>query len=172
MTRFGIILCSLLISFLAFSQEQKPFCENLEFHEKVDQTIAYSIPVLDVKALKENKDAYIILDAREVEEYKTSHIPGAHYVGYEELDLSSLEGISKDAPIVVYCSIGYRSEKVGEKISQLGFRKVFNLYGSIFEWANRGYPLIDVNKRTTLTVHTYNKKWSQWMINPEVTKIW
>lgn len=172
MKRTALIICSIFLTLSSFGQAKKAVCEDEAFHKKVNKTLAFSVPVLDVSELKENLDHYIILDAREEEEFQTSHIPGAHFIGYDKLDLSNLEGISKDAQVVVYCSIGYRSEKVGEKIMQLGFRNVFNLYGSIFEWANRDYPLEDINKIKTLKVHTYNKKWSQWMINPKVTKIW
>lgn len=172
MLRTSITYLFVFCSMYLFAQETASHCKDPAFHKKVDKSIAYSVPVLDVDDLKSDMDQYLILDAREEDEFNTSHIQGAHLVGYDQLDLSSLEGISKDTKIVVYCSIGYRSEKVGEKIMALGFRKVYNLYGSIFEWANRNYPLEDVNDSNTLEVHTYNKKWSQWLINPSRVKVW
>ena len=49
---------------------------------------------------------------------------------------------------------------------------VYNLYGSIFEWANEGLPLVDNNGYDTNAVHTWNKRWSQWVTNPNVEKVW
>jgi len=172
MLRIGITYLFIFCSAYLCAQQTPSHCNDPAFNKKVDKSIIYSVPVLDVDDLKNNLDEYLILDAREEKEFETSHIPGAHLVGYNHLDLGSLEGISKDTKIVVYCSIGYRSEKVGEKLSALGFRKVYNLYGSIFEWANRNYPLENINDLNTKEVHTYSKKWSQWLTNPDRIKVW
>ena len=40
--------------------------------------------------------------------------------------------------IIVYCSIGVRSEDIGEKLKELGYTKILNLYGGIFDWKNKG----------------------------------
>ena len=94
------------------------------------------------------------------------------HIGYDEWNPSVLNKIDKQKPIIVYCSIGYRSEKIAEKIKASGFAKVYNLYGSIFEWANNELPLVEMNNKPTQKVHTYNKKWSKWMLNPKYEKIW
>ena len=49
-------------------------CKDKAFDQKVDQTIAYTIPVIDVMNAYKNRDMYVFVDAREWEEYKTSHI--------------------------------------------------------------------------------------------------
>jgi len=74
--------------------------------------------------------------------------------------------------MVVYCSIGYRSEKIGEKLLRLGYKNVYNLYGSIFEWANEKYQLVGSNGKTTNRVHSYNKSWSKWVTNEEIKTVW
>jgi len=114
----------------------------------------------------------IVLDAREKEEYDVSHIEEAIYLGYKDPDFSTLNDFDKDTPIVVYCSIGYRSEKIGEKLKKLGFNSVRNLYGSIFEWVNQGHKIVDHNGQQTNEIHCYNKKWSKWMINDAYQKVW
>jgi 3-mercaptopyruvate sulfurtransferase SseA len=59
---------------------------------------------------------------------------------------------------VVYCSVGYRSAIVAAQLQALGYSNVLNLRHSIFEWAEKGYPLLneagDTNK-----VHPYNRAW-------------
>lgn len=166
--RYIIIFTLLLgISVNVISQVSNP-----NFKEKIDGVLSETVDFITVDELKNKTDDYYILDAREKEEYATSHIPGAQYIGYDDLDFTALEGIPKDKPIVVYCSIGYRSEKVGEKLLDRGFMNVQNLYGSIFEWSNRGFPVYNDKGQVTTKVHTYNKRWSKWVDNPKVEKVW
>lgn len=174
-----------LFSFLIFffsgwfisAQEpaNRPACKNSEFDNKVASTIRFTVPLVSCEELFswtcEEKEL-ILLDAREPAEFLISHIPGASHVGYTEFKIESLNNTAKNARIVVYCSIGYRSEKIGEQLQKAGFRNVYNLYGSIFEWGNLGYPLVDENEKTTHSIHTYNSRWSKWVINPELNKIY
>ena len=67
--------------------------------------------------------------------------------------------------MVVYCSVGYRSERIGEKMQKMGFENVSNLYGGIFDWKNQGNTVINLNQEPTDSVHTYNRNWSQWLYN-------
>lgn len=145
---------------------------NPEFEKEVDSYLDYSVPAITVKNLIAIKDDVILLDAREMKEYKVSHIPGARYVGYDDFDESTLDGIDKEQRIIVYCSIGYRSEKIGEKLRKLGYENSYNLFGSIFEWANAGQPLVDNEGNTTHKLHTYNKKWSKWVNEGAAEKVW
>lgn len=145
---------------------------NPEFEKKIDSYLDYTIPTITVDNLLDIKEDVVILDTREKKEYEISHIPGAIYAGYKKFDASVLDNINKDARIVVYCSIGYRSEKIGEKIKNLGYQNTYNLFGSIFEWANEGQPLEDNNGVITNKLHTYNKKWSKWVIEGKVEKVY
>jgi rhodanese-related sulfurtransferase len=101
------------------------------------------------------------LDAREENEYVISHLPKAEFIGFSNFGSKSLNSYQKTDTIYVYCSIGYRSEKIGEKIQKMGFNNVFNLYGGIFSWANLGYRIVDKNNEQTKAVHGYDKKWSK-----------
>ncbi len=147
-------------------------CENEAFDKAVSRWLSLSVPTQSVEDLATGTDSILILDAREKEEFMTSHIEGARHIGYDDFDISILDDVAKDKKIVVYCSIGYRSEKIGEKLQQAGFKDVKNLYGSIFEWANKGYPLVDAQELPTKKIHTYNKRWSKWMLNDKYEKVW
>lgn len=149
------------------------YCSNPNFEDKIASTIQFSIPVLSVHELKQmDFSDIILLDARELEEYETSHIQSAHFFGYDSPNFESLSNIEKEKTIIVYCSIGYRSEKIGEKLQEIGFSNVYNLYGSIFEWSNAGYPIYDKSDKETKQIHTYNKKWSKWVFNEALEKVW
>lgn len=146
-------------------------CQNPKFDKTVASWLSFSVPPMDIDSLKKNKSQYVVLDAREQREYDVSHIEGARFCGYDHFDASTLSDIDKQQPIVVYCSIGYRSEKIGERLKKLGFTKVFNLYGSIFEWVNRGNPLVNAEGKNVNNIHTYNASWGKWVQNPNYQKV-
>jgi len=85
--------------------------------------------------------------------------------------MTIVKDLDQSKPIYIYCSIGYRSEKIGEKLQKAGFKKVYNMYGGIFNWANSGYTLVDKNGKTTTKVHGYNNDWSQWLNGQKCKKI-
>lgn len=147
-------------------------CTDEAFDKRVEELLAFSIPVISVETLKEKQQEVVIFDTREREEYNVSHIPGAIYLGYNKLEKKELEKLDKDTPIVVYCSVGYRSEKIGEQLEEMGFTQVENLYGSIFEWVNQGNELVDKKEKATSKIHTYNKDWSQWVEEGAAQKTW
>ena len=59
--------------------------------------------------------------------------------------------------------MGYRSEKIGEQLKKMGYQRVYNLYGGIFEWTNRSLPLVNKTEAPTKQVHAYDKNWGQWL---------
>jgi rhodanese-related sulfurtransferase len=163
---------ALIFGMLASGQTQKPSTGNTAFDAELDGLLSSTIPLLSVDDLKRQLDKFKIYDAREIHEYTISHLPNAIHAGYDQFDHSIFEGVKKDEPILLYCSVGYRSEKIGEKLQKMGFTKVYNLYGSIFEWVNKGYPVENSSNKNAKEVHTYDEKWSQWVTNPNIKKIW
>ncbi len=126
-----------------------------------------SIPYISVEELRmyQLRGDLVILDSREMEEFEVSHIPSARYVGYKtftsEVITSSIP--DKDTPIVVYCSLGIRSETISEKLKKAGYTNVHNLYGGIFEWKNKDYPVVDSEGKETENVHAFSKVWGKWL---------
>jgi rhodanese-related sulfurtransferase len=124
--------------------------------------LKHDVPEISVKdaALRYNA---VFLDARQKAEFDTSHIRHAMYVGYDDFDSSKVKSIRKDDPVIVYCSVGYRSEKITEKLQQLGFTDIHNLYGGLFEWVNEGYKVYDDSGNETDKVHAYDYTWGIWL---------
>lgn len=146
------------VSMISFSQET--ISDLLKKHNK------HSIPYISVEELAMPKTDAIILDAREIKEFNTSHIKNAINIGYDFFDLNTITNLisNKERKIVVYCSVGIRSETIAEKIKALGYKNVFNLYGGIFEWKNKDFPLYNASSELTEEVHTFSKEWSLWLI--------
>lgn len=147
-------------------------CNDPKFDQEVKTWLQFSIPIISAKQLAEAQSNYTILDAREPAEYTVSHIPGAHLIGYDHFKLEQLPAMKPNDRIVVYCSIGYRSEKIAEKLKKAGYKQVYNLYGGIFEWVNSHHPVVNPRKEVIHNVHTYNQKWSKWLLNPLYRKVW
>jgi len=110
-----------------------------------------------------NLRPYVLLDTRSPEEYAISSLPNAIWVGYPDMDKKVLETLSKDQAILVYCSVGYRSERIGEQLLEMGFTDVHNLYGGIFEWINKGYTVCNSEGRWVDSVHGYSPPWGRWI---------
>jgi rhodanese-related sulfurtransferase len=150
----------------------RPPVKNEEFDKELIRLLSFSVPTIGVQELRNIQNEVYIFDAREEEEYQASHIQGARYLGYKKFKKENLADVPKDAKVVLYCSVGYRSEKIGERLQKMGFIDVNNLYGSIFEWVNQGYPVVGPDGEPTRKVHTYNSKWSQWVDNEQAEKVW
>ena len=101
-----------------------------------------------------------LLDARSEAEYSVSHLKEAKRIAPDYSNLAAFAYLSKDTPIVVYCSVGYRSAAVASRLVQAGFSHVYNLEGSLFQWVNSGTPVFK-DGRPTLVVHPYNSLWGR-----------
>lgn len=137
--------------------------QSKSFDILLRKMIKKTVPIIMVPELVKKSEKVILLDARELNEYKVSHLKNATHIGYKEFDERLLAKVDKNEEIIVYCSIGVRSEKIGEKLQSMGFKNVKNLYGSIFEWVNQGNPVYDMNNQITTKVHAYDKKWGVWL---------
>lgn len=167
-----IVIHSICTAFLGTTFAQKPGdIQDKHFDITVRKLLKFTVPTIDVKTLHDSDFSGILLDARENEEFMVSHIPNAIQIGFDDWDQTVLDDIAKDTPIIIYCSIGYRSEKIGEKLIEQGFTNVKNLYGSIFEWANRGYTLVDSKGKPTQNIHGYNRLWGYWIQNKAYKKV-
>lgn len=137
---------------------------SLKIEDALKKMLVGSVPFISTGVLADSikyEPDWLILDSREFVEFKISHLPNAKWVGYEDFSVCSVSGTPKDTNVVVYCSIGVRSEKIGEKLIASGFSNVWNLYGGIFAWANEHKTLIEPNQTPTLAVHGYNQKWAK-----------
>ena len=77
-----------------------------------------------------------LLDVRGADERETAKIEGAHWIPLDELEARIGELIPvKDAPLVVHCHHGGRSEKAVRLLLERGFTRAENLDGGIEAWS-------------------------------------
>lgn len=160
--RKSLTLVVLILSFY--------FSANLEA-----QSIAYkallstlydsSFPVLKPDQLSD-LSPYQVLDAREKEEFDVSHLKDATWVGYDTFSLENVASLDRNKPVLIYCTVGARSQDIGKKLQEVGFTQVYNLYGGLIEWSNEEKPIFHEGLQTK-KVHTYSKSWGIWLTKGE-----
>lgn len=142
---------------------------RMGFETMVNSLLKQSVDTIDSAALYElmTDHTVVLLDAREASEYMVSHLRGAKNVGYNDFELKSVSAIPKNADVVVYCSVGKRSEDIALKLKEAGYTNVRNHWGGIFDWTNRGLPVENSQGEPVKLVHPYNTLWGVWINNYE-----
>lgn len=116
-----------------------------------------------------------LVDARPEEEYSVSHLENSVRVDYENVDYEALvkkmEESSKgkqNPTVVCYCSLGYRSSLVAKNLQDYytasgkkPVPEIYNLAGSLFQWANEERPMINSKGQKTHFAHPYTPFWGK-----------
>ena len=108
----------------------------------------------------------VLLDTRTAAEFEVSHLPRARQVDPGVSAAQLIPKLPPGTPVVVYCSVGYRSADCATRLVKAGFTNVINLEGSIFQWANEGRPLESGGKPAT-QVHPYSESFGK-LLKPEL----
>ena len=161
MSLFRILL---LFFFLHLGLENS-YGQSLPYQTLLKGLYDSSFPVVKPAQIT-NLAYYQVLDAREKGEHEVSHLQNATWVGHETFTLNSVANLDKNKPVLIYCTVGARSEEIGKKLQKAGFKKVYNLYGGIVHWVNEGRPVF-AHGKPTQKVHTYSKPWSVWLTKGE-----
>eukprot|EP00088_Acartia_fossae_P003393 TRINITY_DN11421_c0_g1_i1.p2 TRINITY_DN11421_c0_g1~~TRINITY_DN11421_c0_g1_i1.p2 ORF type:complete len:173 (-),score=35.08 TRINITY_DN11421_c0_g1_i1:1378-1857(-) len=103
-----------------------------------------------LQSTSENQPKILIIDSRKEEEFSVSRLEKAKHFHFLASDQElkkfiqdNTEENSTSTDIICYCSLGYRSSVLADRINKLELDKVkaYNLEGSIFKWANENRPL-------------------------------
>jgi rhodanese-related sulfurtransferase len=91
------------------------------------------------------RDADVLLDVREADEFASGHLPGAIHAsrGMLEFKLSSNPELSsRDLHILLYCKTGGRAALAACALHDMGYLNVKSLAGGFDGWLNAGNPVI------------------------------
>lgn len=119
-----------------------------------------------VQKWEKEKKKIVFLDTREKNEFNVSHLKNAVWIGYDNFKLDDAKKQISNADVVVcYCSVGYRSAKIADRLINAKVSpKVYNLYGGIFYWVNNGHDVFTNENVKTNKVHAYSQKWGKWLV--------
>lgn len=158
---FGVVALMMLFFLWARNLQAPTHVSDTGYDLLLSTLLSHSVPAISVDRL--DSEHFRILDAREYREFEVSHIKGSLWVGYDTFSVDQVTGLDKQDAVAVYCSVGYRSERVVEQLRQQGFSNVVNVYGGIFEWVNTGHPVVSGNGAKTEEIHAYSKFWGVWL---------
>jgi phage shock protein E len=112
---------------------------------------ASQVRQLSVQEVKEALDkaptlrekGFFLVDVRTVQEHDTGAIPGTDLnIEFREMGRRHREiGAGPDDHIVVYCQSGKRSNIAADTLSDLGYKNVYSIRGSMNAWQQAGYPI-------------------------------
>lgn len=84
----------------------------------------------------------VILDVRELSEYRNGHIPGAIWTPRGLLDFKAYEWLpDKEKLYLVYCQTGRRGSIATCDLKKLGYKRVYHLKGGFKAWSEAGQPV-------------------------------
>lgn len=144
-------------------QSGKPMVANKKFALMLKHLLSENIPQADTDFVKALPADALFIDTRGENEYNVSSISGAINAGFENFDINLLKSLNKNKLIIVFCSVGLRSEKICRILFKEGYTNVYNLYGGIFEWVNRGLPVVDSLGHPVKVVHGFSPLWAIWV---------
>jgi rhodanese-related sulfurtransferase len=170
MTRRALLIGAALLAVAATSYAAR--------WELVKQQIAAKFPEIpsittaEHAAVLADKHAEkpLLIEVRTRAEFDVSHLQGAHHVEPDSEPAQLKLALAKQAPIVTYCAVGYRSAAFARRLRAAGFTNVRNLEGSIFQWANEDRPLVKDGKPAQ-TVHPYDGVWGSLLKEEKREKI-
>ena len=93
------------------------------------------------------KQAFDLVDVREVSEWVTGHIPGARNVPLDQLRADPDAALPRRDGIIFICARGVRSLTAAKVAERLGYTTLYNLEGGTIAWAKAGLPVITVEQR-------------------------
>lgn len=87
------------------------------------------------RKMRENKNLTVI-DVREAAEYAFNHIPNTVNIPFGELEKHT-KNLNKNDEIYLVCRTGNRSDLAARKLTELGFKSVYNVIPGMSEWTGR-----------------------------------
>ena len=91
------------------------------------------------------READVLLDVREADEFAAGHLPGAIHAsrGMLEFKLSNSPQLSsRDLKIVLYCKTSGRAALAACALHDMGYLQVKSILGGFDGWAAAGKPVV------------------------------
>lgn len=100
------------------------------------EELPLEVDVQTVHQMRQQGEAFVLLDVREKDEYDLVRIEGARLVPMSEIQ-RRLEELAplRDQRIIVHCHHGGRSERVTHWLRSQGFPHTQNMAGGIDAWS-------------------------------------
>jgi len=99
------------------------------------------VDVAEFDKLRQNK-TNIVLDVRTKKEFDEGHIPGAVHLDFLAGNFADEAGkLDRSRTYLVHCAAGGRSARACAKMSQMGFKSLYDLAPGFKGWEKSGKPV-------------------------------
>lgn len=90
------------------------------------------------------REANVLIDVREADEFASGHLPGAVHIsrGMLEFRFQGMPALQlRDIKIVLYCKTSGRAALAGAALLEMGYLNVQNITGGFDAWVAAGKPV-------------------------------
>ncbi len=137
---------------LTEEEKKKAVYKMYEEYKKEFSSVGDMIPQKAMSLMEEGRVLFV--DVRKPAEIKVSMLPGA--ISKKEYLKAPIK--FKNKTVVAYCTIGYRSGKFAEEMTNKGIL-VYNLKGGVLVWVLEAGKVFDASGESK-RVHVYGEKWN------------
>ena len=121
-----ILVCAILMAFQSCKEESTSAIEVISPQEVYD-------------AVYSKDTSAQLVDVRTDAEYTVSHLKNAQNICVTNNDFKEkVKTLNKNEPVYVYCKKGGRSAQAAKILTEMGFKKVYDLQGGITNWEEKG----------------------------------
>lgn len=99
-----------------------------------------AITAQDLHARQESTDPLLVIDVRDVAEYKSGHVPGAINIPHKKLE-RQLDRLLDANGVVLYCINGRRTRLAEQTLIENDIPDVFHLEGGLMGWRQGGFEV-------------------------------
>jgi len=99
-----------------------------------------AITAQDLRARQESTDPPLVIDVRDVAEYKSGHVPGAINIPQKKLE-RQLDKLLDANGVVLYCIYGRRTRLAEQTLIENDIPDVFHLEGGLMGWRQGGFEV-------------------------------
>ena len=99
-----------------------------------------AITAQDLHARQGSTDPLLVIDVRDVAEYKSGHVPGAINIPHKKLE-RQLDKLLDANGVVLYCINGRRTRLAEQTLIENDLPDVFHLEGGLMGWRLGGFEV-------------------------------
>ena len=151
---FRCTAASVLIALTSMASAEESLAQRIDALYQEIEADVINAPAISAQAILREVPAPIWVDVRSAHEREISGISGA--ISIAELPTALKAG---KRPVVVYCTVGYRSGLAVLALKKQGIA-ARNLRGGILAWLAAGGQIVDASGKQTRKVHVYGKSWA------------
>jgi len=145
----SVVALGCLLASVACYAQQTPVAvpakpDNSAAKALVDEASAHvrHIGVEEMRALIDSHAEYTLVDVREPDEWSRGHAVGAVNIPRGVLEWRIESKVPrKDAKIIVYCRLGWRSVLAAESLQKIGYTNVYSFDGGFEAWTAAELPV-------------------------------